>query len=57
MASPQEMCIRDRIRKEKNVPILLLSAKTEDADKIAGRAIGADDYITKPCLLYTSRGV
>ena len=36
------------IRKEKNVPILLLSAKTEDADKIAGLAIGADDYITKP---------
>ena len=37
-----------QIRKEKNVPILLLSAKTEDADKIAGLAIGADDYITKP---------
>lgn len=37
-----------QIRKEKNVPILLLSAKTEDADKIAGLAIGADDYLTKP---------
>ena len=37
-----------QIRKEKNVPILLLSAKTEDTDKIAGLAIGADDYITKP---------
>ena len=37
-----------QIRKEKNVPILLLSAKTEDADKIAGLAIGADDYIVKP---------
>lgn len=37
-----------QIRREKNVPILLLSAKAEDADKIAGLAIGADDYITKP---------
>lgn len=37
-----------QIRKEKNIPILLLSAKTEDADKIAGLSIGADDYITKP---------
>lgn len=36
------------VRKEKNVPILLLSAKSEDADKIAGLSIGADDYLTKP---------
>lgn len=37
-----------QVRREKNVPILLLSAKTEDADKIAGLSIGADDYMTKP---------
>ncbi len=36
------------VRKEKNVPILLLSAKGEDADKIAGLSLGADDYLTKP---------
>lgn len=36
------------VRREKNVPILLLSAKSEDADKIAGLSIGADDYMTKP---------
>ncbi|WP_367923914.1 response regulator transcription factor [uncultured Ruthenibacterium sp.] len=37
-----------QVRREKNVPILLLSAKAEDADKIAGLSIGADDYMTKP---------
>lgn len=37
-----------RIRGESNVPIILLSAKSEDADKILGLNIGADDYITKP---------
>ncbi len=36
------------VRRERNVPILLLSAKAEDADKIAGLSIGADDYLTKP---------
>lgn len=36
------------VRRQKNVPILLLSAKSEDADKIAGLSIGADDYLTKP---------
>ena len=36
------------IRKEKSIPIILLSAKSEDYDKIAGLDIGADDYITKP---------
>lgn len=36
------------IRQEKNIPILLLSAKSEDEDKIHGLDIGADDYITKP---------
>jgi DNA-binding response OmpR family regulator len=36
------------IRKSKNIPIILLSAKSEDTDKIIGLNIGADDYITKP---------
>ena len=36
------------IRKEKNIPVILLSAKSEDIDKIHGLNIGADDYITKP---------
>ena len=37
-----------KIRKENNIPIIILSAKSEDADKILGLNIGADDYITKP---------
>lgn len=37
-----------QIRKEKNIPIILVSAKGEDTDKILGLNIGADDYITKP---------
>lgn len=37
-----------RIRETKNLPILILSAKSEDADKIDGLSVGADDYITKP---------
>ncbi len=36
------------IRKDSNVPIILLTAKGEDADKIMGLYVGADDYITKP---------
>ena len=36
------------IRKKSNVPIIILSAKSEDMDKILGLNIGADDYITKP---------
>lgn len=36
------------IRKNNNVPILMLSAKNEDLDKIKGLQIGADDYLTKP---------
>lgn len=41
-----EIC--KRIREEKNVPILMVSAKKEDIDKIRGLGLGADDYITKP---------
>lgn len=37
-----------QIRKESCVPIIILSAKTEDSDKILGLNIGADDYVTKP---------
>lgn len=37
-----------QIRKESRVPIIIISAKTEDADKILGLNVGADDYVTKP---------
>ncbi len=37
-----------QIRKERNIPIIMLSAKSEDYDKITGLNVGADDYITKP---------
>ena len=37
-----------RIREEKNIPIIILSAKSEDYDKVLGLNVGADDYITKP---------
>ncbi len=41
-----EIC--KRIREVKNIPILVVSAKKEDIDKIRGLELGADDYITKP---------
>lgn len=37
-----------RIREKKNLPIIVMSAKSEDTDKILGLSIGADDYISKP---------
>lgn len=37
-----------KIRETKNIPIIVLSAKSEDSDKILGLSMGADDYITKP---------
>ena len=37
-----------KIRESRNIPIILLSAKSEDSDKILGLNIGADDYVTKP---------
>ncbi len=37
-----------KIREKSNVPIIFLSAKSEDTDKIAGLGFGADDYVTKP---------
>lgn len=37
-----------KIREERNIPIIMLSAKAEDTDKIHGLSVGADDYVTKP---------
>lgn len=37
-----------KLRESKNIPVILLSAKSEDADKILGLTAGADDYVTKP---------
>lgn len=37
-----------KLRESYNVPIILLTAKSEDADKVLGLNIGADDYVTKP---------
>lgn len=41
-----EIC--KRIREEKNIPILMVSAKKDDIDKVRGLGLGADDYMTKP---------
>ncbi|SHF19288.1 DNA-binding response regulator, OmpR family, contains REC and winged-helix (wHTH) domain [Seinonella peptonophila] len=41
-----EIC--KRVREEKDIPILMVSAKKEDIDKIRGLGLGADDYISKP---------
>ena len=41
-----EIC--KRIREDRNTPILMVSARKEDIDKIRGLGLGADDYITKP---------
>lgn len=41
-----EIC--KKIRKAKNIPILIVSAKKDDIDKIRGLGLGADDYMTKP---------
>lgn len=41
-----EIC--KRIREEKNIPVIMVSAKKDDIDKIRGLGMGADDYITKP---------
>ena len=37
-----------KIRESKNIPVIMLTAKSEDTDKIMGLNIGADDYVTKP---------
>ena len=37
-----------KIREKRNIPIIIISAKSEDSDKILGLSMGADDYVTKP---------
>lgn len=37
-----------KIREKSNVPVILLTAKSEDTDKVLGLTVGADDYVTKP---------
>jgi DNA-binding response OmpR family regulator len=41
-----EVC--KKIREEKNIPVIMVSAKKDDIDKIRGLGLGADDYLTKP---------
>src|SRR4029450_1460280 len=42
------------LRRESDVPIIMLTARVEESDRLAGLAIGADDYVTKP---FSPRGV
>ena len=37
-----------KVREQRNIPIIILSAKSEDSDKVLGLSMGADDYVTKP---------
>ncbi len=46
MVNGIDACIK--IREKHNIPIIMLSAKVEDIDKILGLSVGADDYLTKP---------
>ena len=48
-----EVC--QQVREFSNVPIVMLTAKGEDMDKILGLEYGADDYITKPFIFWRSR--
>ena len=48
MAGIDGLDVCKKIRKDNNIPIIFLSAKSEDMDKIMGLGIGADDYMTKP---------
>ena len=40
--------VAKRVREDSEVPIIMLTAKTEEADRVAGLEVGADDYVTKP---------
>ena len=40
--------VLSKLREESNVPVILLTAKSEDTDKVLGLDLGADDYVTKP---------
>lgn len=42
------MIATNKIRENNNIPVIMLSAKSEDTDKILGLNMGADDYVTKP---------
>lgn len=42
------LAVMNRLREFSNIPVILLTAKSEDSDKILGLSVGADDYITKP---------
>ena len=42
------LTVCQEVRKEKNIPIIMVSAKSQDTDKIYGLTSGADDYMTKP---------
>mgnify|MGYP000308515101 CR=1 FL=1 len=43
-----------KIRERKNLPIIVLSAKSENSDKVIGLSMGADDYVTKPLTPWSS---
>ena len=47
-----EVC--KRLRQKSNIPIIMLTAASDDLDRILGLELGSDDYMGKPCLLYTS---
>lgn len=48
MPGPDGYRVLHNIRENSNIPVILLSAKSSDSDKILGLDLGADDYITKP---------
>ena len=48
MPKKDGMEVLEEIRQEKTIPVIMLSAKSEDEDKINGLNLGADDYVTKP---------
>ena len=48
--------VLQELRKESNIPVLILSAKDADSEKILGLNLGADDYIDKPWLMGTHSG-
>ena len=43
--------VLQKIREENNVPVLMLTAKSDEEDKVSGLRLGADDYLTKPFLM------
>lgn len=48
MPGPDGLATTAALREKSNIPVILLTAKSEDTDKVLGLSIGADDYITKP---------